>query len=67
MEATTFSDGGFSFLGVKPGRWLLAVDPRDAATLKGASAPVTVVVRAMENGDRVRGLQLVVGAGGTRP
>jgi Carboxypeptidase regulatory-like domain len=67
METTTFSDGGFSFLGVKPGRWSLAVDPRDAAALKGESPPTAVVVKAMENGDRVQGLQLVVGAAGARP
>jgi hypothetical protein len=60
MEMTTFTDGGFSFLGVKPGRWSLIVDPRDLAALKGASAPVPIVVRAMENGDRVEGIQAVV-------
>jgi hypothetical protein len=62
METTTFSDGGFSVLGVKPGRWSLVVDPRDLATLKGGAAPVPFTVRAMENGDRVLGLRLVVGA-----
>jgi hypothetical protein len=60
MEMTTFTDGGFSFLGVKPGRWSLIVDPRDLAALKGAAAPVPVVVRSMENGDRVLGVQAVV-------
>ena len=60
MDMTTFSDGGFSFLGVKPGRWSLIVDPRDLAALKGAAAPVPIVVRAMENGDRVLGVQAVV-------
>jgi hypothetical protein len=67
METTTFSDGGFSFLGVKPGRWSLIVDPRDVTALKGESVPVSVVVRAMENGDRVEGLRLIVGAAGARP
>jgi hypothetical protein len=61
METTTFSDGGFSIIGVKPGRWSLMVDPRDLTTLKGGAAPVPFTVRAMENGDRVQGLQLVVG------
>jgi hypothetical protein len=60
MEMTTFSDGGFSFLGVKPGHWSLVVDPRDLTALKGASSPVPIVVRAMENGDRVLGVQAVV-------
>jgi hypothetical protein len=67
METTTFSDGGFSFLGVKPGRWSLIVDPRDLATLKRESAPMPIVVRAMENGDRVEGLQLIIGPAGARP
>lgn len=67
METTTFSDGGFSFLGVKPGRWSLIVDPRDVTALKRESVPLPVVVRAMENGDRVEGLRLIVGAAGARP
>lgn len=62
METTTFSDGGFSLLGVKPSRWSLTVDPRDLAALKGDAAPLAIVVRAMENGDRVEGLKLTVGA-----
>src|SRR6185312_14342496 len=57
MEATTFSDGGFSFIGVKPGRWTATVDARDLATLRGAADPVPVVVRAMENGDRISGIR----------
>ena len=67
METTTFSDGGFSFLGVKPGRWSLIVDPRDVTALKGESVSLPVVVRAMENGDRVEGLRLIVGPPGARP
>jgi hypothetical protein len=62
MEATTFSDGGFSFIGVKPGKWAVAADPRDLATLKGSAAPVPIVVRSMENGDRIGGIRLVVDA-----
>jgi hypothetical protein len=62
MEATTFSDGGFSFIGVKPGTWTVAVDPRDLATLKGSAAPAPIVVRSMENGDRIAGIRLAVDA-----
>ncbi len=67
METSTFSDGGFSFLGVKPGRWSIAVDPRDADALKGQSMPTALTVRAMENGDRVQGIVLVVGPPAARP
>jgi len=67
METTTFSDGGFSFLGVKPGKWSLIVDARDLTTLRGAAAPVQVTVRATENGDRVVDLHLAVVAVTAKP
>jgi hypothetical protein len=60
LESKTFSDGGFSFLGVKPGRWTVAVVAEDLATLGGSAQQVSFVVRALPNGDRVLGLELAV-------
>jgi hypothetical protein len=62
LESRTFSDGGFSFLGVKPGRWTAVLATEDLATLGASATPVPFEVRAMENGDRVLGLQIRVRA-----
>jgi hypothetical protein len=62
LETTTFSDGGFSFIGVKPGRWTASIVAEDLATLGGASNEVAFAVRSLANGDRVAGIELVVRA-----
>lgn len=54
MTATTFSDGVFTFLGVAPGRYRIRVNSPN--WMSAASDPFDV--KAVANGDRVRGLLL---------
>ncbi|HTR78812.1 MAG TPA: hypothetical protein VMH39_11905, partial [Gemmatimonadaceae bacterium] len=63
LETTTFTDGSYSFLGVAPGQWQLAVDPRDLTVLHGSAAPAQVTIRAVSDGDRVSASITVVPRG----
>ena len=44
MRATTFRDGGFYVMGVRPGRWRLEADPEALAALRAAAGPVEIAV-----------------------
>jgi hypothetical protein len=61
-EKPPIYDGGFSFLGVKPGRWTAVIAAEDQKLLRASATAVPFEVRAIENGDRVLGLQLRVRA-----
>ncbi len=55
---TTFSDGAFYAMGVRPGRYRLTLDPRVAARLGVTAEPVEFVMAAAIDGATVGDLQL---------
>ena len=58
---STFSDGGFYVMGLRPGDWELSVDPRCLGILKAVSEPVKFSIRSSVDGDAVTGLEVVLG------
>ena len=57
---STFSDGGFYLMGLRPGDWELSVDPRCLGTLQAAAEPVKFAIASDLNGDQVSGLEVVL-------
>lgn len=55
---TSFSDGGFYLMGVKPGEYELAVEPGDLERLGLADAPLLLSMPADPEGATVAGLEL---------
>jgi hypothetical protein len=55
---TSFSDGTFYLMGVKPGEYELAVDPGDLEQLGLAGSPLTLSLPAEAEGASVDGLEL---------
>jgi hypothetical protein len=55
---TSFSDGAFYLMGVKPGEYELAVDPGDLEQLGLTASPLPISVPAEEDGATVDGLEL---------
>jgi hypothetical protein len=55
---TSFSDGGFYLMGVKPGDYELALDPADLERLGLAADPVALTMPADAEGASVDGLEL---------
>ena len=57
---SSFSDGGFYLMGLRPGEWELSVDPRCLGILEAAAEPVKFSIRASVDGDTVSGLEVVL-------
>jgi len=55
---TSFSDGAFYLMGVKPGDYELAVDPGDLQRLGLTAEPLTFSLAAEADGASVEGLEL---------
>jgi hypothetical protein len=58
VRLTTFSDGGFYLLGVRPGAYELSVDPAVLQRLGLSASPVEFTVASSADGDTVDGLEL---------
>ncbi|MBI5646348.1 MAG: hypothetical protein HY962_05400 [Ignavibacteriae bacterium] len=61
-EALTFSDGSFSFVGVVPGEYLLAIDSTQLDILRADANPtrVSITVRSTRDGDFIDGITFSV-------
>ena len=57
---TTFSDGGFYVLGVKPGIYDLTVDPRALAALHAVAQPLRVTLAPTAAGVGASGLDVLL-------
>jgi len=57
-ELTTFSDGYFYAMGVRPGEWSLAVEAECLKLLEAGAEPIGFTIRADDDGDSVSGLEL---------
>ena len=55
---TTFSDGSFYAIGVRPGEWSLAVEAECLTLLEAGAEPIGFTIRANDDGDSVSGLEL---------
>jgi hypothetical protein len=55
---TTFSDGEFSEMALRPGDYEAAVDPAVLRRLGATAEPVRFTVRSLPDGDRVTGVEL---------
>lgn len=59
-ELTTFSDGSFYAMGVRPGEWTLTVEAACLALLAADLQPIAFTLQADDAGDSVSGLELVL-------
>jgi hypothetical protein len=59
-EVLTFSDGGFYFLGLRPGRYRLGVAREQAEALGWEVAPTEVVIDPSSSGRSLENLELRV-------
>ena len=59
-RVTTFTDGGFYVMGLRPGEWVLQVDPELLSGLRATSEPVRIVVPAVVEGASISGIELRV-------
>ncbi|HKG94823.1 MAG TPA: OmpA family protein [Gemmatimonadaceae bacterium] len=57
---TTFSDGDFTDMPLRPGEYEAAVDQSVLRQLGATAAPVRFTVRAVPDGDRVTGVELLL-------
>jgi len=57
---TTFSDGSFYSMGIRPGEWTLTIEARCLEFLEAAVDPIDFTIRADEDGDSVSGLEIVI-------
>ena len=55
---TTFGDGGFYGIGMRPGEWEVTVDPRCLERLEATAAPVSFTMKAEPDGAVVDGLEI---------
>jgi hypothetical protein len=55
---STFTDGTFYLIGVRPGEWELSVDPKCLSVLGARAEPVRFTVRSDADGDTVSGLEV---------
>jgi hypothetical protein len=58
---TTFTDGGFYAMGVKPGEYELAVDPRTLGALLATAVPLRFTLTPTPRGVGVSGLEIRLG------
>jgi len=59
IPVTTFSDGGFYLMGVRPGRYTLTVDDLSATRVRVVT-PVTLDVESLPGGAVLDGVELTV-------
>ena len=57
---TTFTDGSFYAIGVRPGEWQIRVDSKCQSLLKASAKPVAFTIKASAEGATVSGLELVL-------
>ncbi|MBL8984760.1 MAG: carboxypeptidase regulatory-like domain-containing protein, partial [Gemmatimonadetes bacterium] len=57
---TSFSDGAFYAMGIRPGRYRLTLDPRVATRLGRSAEPIEFVMAAVLDGATVGDLRLVL-------
>jgi hypothetical protein len=57
---TTFTDGTFYAIGVRPGAWAMQVDPGCLATLGATSDPIHFTIAPSVEGVTVSGLEVIV-------
>jgi hypothetical protein len=55
---TTFSDGGFYAMGIRPGEWELSVDPKCLSLIGAQAAPARFTMAADPDGGSVSGLEV---------
>ena len=55
---TTFGDGSFYAIGIRPGEWDVAVDPKCLTRLNLTARPVAFTMRAEADGAVVDGLDI---------
>jgi outer membrane protein OmpA-like peptidoglycan-associated protein len=60
QHQSTFADGGFSFLSVRPGRYVLTVDEHLMTRYAGTFSPVEVEVESLRDGALVEGVELAI-------
>ena len=59
-RVTTFTDGSFYVLGLRPGDWVFEVDPELLQGLRATSEPVRVVIPAVIDGASISGIEIRV-------
>jgi len=59
-RVTTFTDGSFYVLSLRPGEWMITVDPGTLASLGLSAAPVRVVIPNLVEGASISGLEVRV-------
>ncbi|MDH5282421.1 MAG: hypothetical protein OEW80_00905 [Gemmatimonadota bacterium] len=57
---STFSDGSFYAIGIRPGEWTLSVETQCLAFLEAASDPIGFTIHADEDGESLSGLEIVI-------
>ena len=57
---TTFTDGGFYVMGLRPGEWEIAVDQRCLGLLHAKVELARFSIRPLADGDAVNGLNLTL-------
>ena len=57
---STFSDGSFYVIGVRPGEWEMRVDAKCQSLLKATAEPIVFALKASAEGTTVSGLELVL-------
>lgn len=62
-EVLTFSDGAFYAMGLRPGRYEIAVHPEQLADLDATAAPVRATLRQTQGGTILEGVELIVERG----
>jgi hypothetical protein len=60
VEVTTFTDGSFYALGLRPGDWILQVDPAVLTALRATSQPQRIVIPALVEGASISGVEVRV-------
>lgn len=59
-RVTTFTDGSFYALGMRPGAWEMRIDPAALARLRASAEPVRFVIPNLVEGASIRGLEIRV-------
>ena len=59
-RVTTFTDGSFYVMGLRPGDWLLQVDPGQLSSLRATSEPVRIVIPTVVEGASISGVEVRV-------
>jgi hypothetical protein len=59
-RVVTFSDGSFYAMGLKPGEWVMGIDPECLSVLKLEDVPIRFTMLADREGGSVSGLEVVL-------